>query len=158
MLPTAIDGTLKSNGIVYLVNPAGIMFGNGAVIQVGKFFAAAAHMSDADFVNGRNHFTDATGGVTNYGSINANEIHLVGSQVANFGQIVAGEGGVVTMTSGKDVYIGTVDGPTGSPRVMVKVSNATDTTTAGTGVTNSGKIEAGEIRLGAGRYVRGGDL
>ena len=151
-MPSAIDGTIKSNGIVYLVNPAGVMFGNGAVIQVGQFYAAAAHMTDADFAAGKNHFTDATGSVTNAGKIEAGEVHLVGATVANFGQIVAGTGnggGIVTMTSGNDVYIGTTDSPAGSPHIMVKVSADTTTTHAGTGVTNShGTISAGQISLG----------
>ncbi len=33
--PTNIDGTLLANGIVYFVNPAGVMFGSGAVVDVG---------------------------------------------------------------------------------------------------------------------------
>ncbi len=159
-VPTAIEGALKSNGIVYLVNPAGIIFGNGAIIQVGKFFAAAAHMTDGDFLGGRNHFTDAGGSVRNSGTITAKEVHLVGSQVANFGQIVAGEGGVVTMTAGKDVYIGVADSPTGGSRVMVKVSNDTGTTAAvgGDGGDEQRDDPGRPDSAGRGGYVRGGDL
>jgi filamentous hemagglutinin family protein len=158
-MPSAIDGTIKSNGIVYLVNPAGVMFGNGAVIQVGKFYAAAAHMTDNDFATGNDHFTDATGSVTNSGTIQAGEVHLVGAQVANFGQIISGTGnggGIVTMTAGKDVYIGTTDSPAGSPHIMIKVSADTTTTNSSTGVTNTGTISAGEIRLGAGDLYAAG--
>ena len=62
------------------------------------------------------------------------------------------------MTSGSDVYIGTVDTPGSSPHILVKVSQNTAATNAGTGVTNSGTISGGQINLGAGRFVRGGDL
>ena len=53
--PTAIDGNLFANGIVYMVNPAGVMFGQGAVINVGQIFAAAGNLSNSDFLQGINH-------------------------------------------------------------------------------------------------------
>ena len=33
--PSAIAGTLLANGIVYIVNPAGVYFANGALVNVG---------------------------------------------------------------------------------------------------------------------------
>ncbi|HVS70504.1 MAG TPA: filamentous hemagglutinin N-terminal domain-containing protein [Phycisphaerae bacterium] len=154
--PTRIDGSLISNGIVYLVNPAGIMFGQGAVINVGRFYAAAGHLSDSDFMAGKDHFTNVQSGVMNVGKIQAGEVHLVGTRVANFGAIVTGPQGIVTMTAGKDVYLGTPDGPASMPHVMVKVSGDTTSKNAGTGVTNAGTISSGTVQLGAGDVYAAG--
>ena len=65
---------------------------------------------------------------------------------------MAGQGGVVTMTSGKDVYIGTVSSPASTPLVMVKMSGAGGMSTSGTGVVNAGSVRApgGTVRIGAG--------
>ena len=48
--PTHIDGTLTANGIVYFVNPAGVYFGAGSVIDAAGIHAAAAQMTNADFL------------------------------------------------------------------------------------------------------------
>jgi filamentous hemagglutinin family protein len=157
--PTKIDGALLSNGRVYLVNPAGVMFGQGAVINVGGLFAAAGHLRDEDFLAGNNLFTGNVGTVRNDGLIRAGEVHLVGQNVANFGSIVTtGEAGIVTMTAGKEVFIGEAGSPTGSTSVLVKVSSDKAAEQAGTAVTNSGKIDAGkgQLHLGAGDVYAAG--
>lgn len=107
--PTRIDGSLIANGQVYLVNPAGIVFGPGSVVNVGAIFAAAARMSDQDFLNGVDRFTGLAGSVENHGTINAGFAALVGRYVANYGSIDTGEG-FITMASGDEVYIGELGG------------------------------------------------
>ena len=94
----------------------------------------------------------------NQGTISAQEVHLTGLNVANFGTIATGVGGLVTMTSGKDVYIGTVSSPASHPLVMVKVSNAGATQANGTGVVNAGSVRApgGQVQLGAGDLFAAG--
>ncbi|MGN6371367.1 MAG: filamentous hemagglutinin N-terminal domain-containing protein, partial [Phycisphaerae bacterium] len=158
--PTRIDGAITSNGAVWLVNPGGVFFGKGAVINTGQFVAAAAHVTDAAFVGGVKNFTGASGSVVNMGTINAQEVHLAGLNVANFGTIAAGDGGIVTMTSGKDVYIGTVSSPAAKPLVMVKVSNAgaAPAPGSGTGVVNAGSVRApgGQVVVGAGDLFAAG--
>ena len=137
---------------MYLVNPAGVMFGQGAVINVGGFFAAASHISDGDFLAGRDHFTDSTGTGTKAGYIGANEVHLVGAQVENSGEIVTdGSAGIVTLTAGKDVYIGETSNPASSPNITVKISGGA-TNAGGAAVKNSGRIDAGagQVMMGAG--------
>lgn len=47
-----IDGTLTSNGNVFIINPAGITFGNGAAVNVGGLIASTLDMSNADFLSG----------------------------------------------------------------------------------------------------------
>ncbi|GAG13163.1 unnamed protein product, partial [marine sediment metagenome] len=113
--PTHIDGSLRANGIVYFVNPAGIMFGRGAIINVGGIYAGAANLSNRDFLNRVNHFSDARGAVTNYGAIYADAAYLIGRRVANHGIIVGNKGGVMLL-AGEDVYIGERGG-----RMMVRL-------------------------------------
>ena len=79
--PSRIDGTLLANGRVYIVNPAGVFFGNGALVDVGQIYAAAGQIANEDFLNGIDHFTDLTGSVINDGAIIAEAVHLIGSQV-----------------------------------------------------------------------------
>ena len=55
--PTQIDGNLLANGIVYLVNPAGVYFGGKAVVDVAGLFAAAGAMNNQDFLARRDRFT-----------------------------------------------------------------------------------------------------
>lgn len=102
--PTRIDGSLLANGRVYLVNPAGVVFGKNAVIDAARFVAAAAKMTDQDFLRGNDHFGSVGGAVVNDGAVSAGSVHLIGRVVANHGTIVA-RGGVVTMLSGSDVLV-----------------------------------------------------
>jgi filamentous hemagglutinin family protein len=54
--PSAIFGTLSSNGRLVLVNPAGIAVGAGAVVDTAGFTASTLRMSDADALAGRLRF------------------------------------------------------------------------------------------------------
>src|SRR5262249_11742698 len=74
--PTQILGRLSTNGHVYLANPAGVFIGRGASIDVNGFHAAAGRISDADFLAGREHFTDLKGDVTNQGTISGPDVQL----------------------------------------------------------------------------------
>ncbi|MDB5871068.1 MAG: hypothetical protein JWQ07_510, partial [Ramlibacter sp.] len=51
--PSAIFGTLSSNGKLVLVNPSGIAVGAGAVVDTAGFTASTLRMSDADALAGR---------------------------------------------------------------------------------------------------------
>ncbi|RYF39268.1 MAG: filamentous hemagglutinin N-terminal domain-containing protein, partial [Comamonadaceae bacterium] len=77
--PSAIFGTLRSNGKLVLVNPAGIAVGAGAVVDTAGFTASTLRMSDADALAGRLVFGDGSGG----------------GALAVGGQIVARSGDVV---------------------------------------------------------------
>jgi filamentous hemagglutinin family protein len=104
-VPTEIMGTLIGNGQIFLVNPSGVIFGQGAVVNVGALYAAAGNMSSNDFVNGVYRFTDARGVVENRGHLQGDLIALVGGRVANHGTISA-PGGTVIMAAGEQVLIG----------------------------------------------------
>src|SRR5664279_6616532 len=48
--PSQILGTLWSNGRVFLVNPAGILFGSGATVDTAGFLATTSDIANADFM------------------------------------------------------------------------------------------------------------
>lgn len=146
-MPTRIDGSLIANGRVYLINPAGVMFGQGSVINVNQMYAAAGNLSDKDFVRGIDRFTNLRGEVSNYGSMTANYVALVGDRAANMGEIVAPQGTVV-MASGSEVLIGEKNG-----NVFLKISGEAAKNAAGqAGTENTGTINAkgGRVSMGAG--------
>jgi filamentous hemagglutinin family protein len=143
-MPSTLDGAIYANGNVYFVNPAGIYFGANAVVNVGGIFAAAGSISNEDFLNNVNRFTDLGGEVVNRGVINASsEVHLIGRRVANFGRIVSPEG-LITMTAGDDVLLGKRDG-----RVFARITGDAGANGA-TGVENHGSVDAGSGRVIAG--------
>jgi|GEM_PF-6217147 len=146
--PTQIDGNLNANGVVYFVNPAGVMFGAGAVVNVGQLYAAAGHMSDGDFLSGVNAFTDNTGSITNAGVIKAGDVTFSAQNISNNGTILTPTG-MVVMAAGKDVYVSIL----GSPfLVRVAGTSGSNLKRGETGVSNSGTINAsgGDVAIRAG--------
>ncbi|MFW6107375.1 MAG: filamentous hemagglutinin N-terminal domain-containing protein, partial [bacterium] len=147
--PSRIDGGLYANGIVYLVNPAGITFGPHAVVDVARLYAVAGQMTDADFLNHVDRFVASHGTVHNQGTIRTLDgAHLIGRQVINSGTIVA-ERGVVTLTSGEEVYLA----EEGS-RLMVRVDHpdapAQRGEVAPEGVVNEGTVQGEEVFFSSG--------
>lgn len=138
--PTQIDGILNANGIVYLVNPAGVTFGPNSVVDAAGIYAAAGSLSNSDFLNGINQFNNVTGDITQHGTINASTIAaLIGRNVHNTGTISVPNGTAI-LASGDSVLIGN---PLGG--VMVQV-HATPNTGEGS-ITDDGTIEAEQVSL-----------
>jgi len=95
-----IMGRLNANGQVYLINPSGILFGQGSAVNVGGLVASSLNLSDANFMAGNNRFEagGAGGAVINQGSIVAADggyVALLGAQVRNEGSITARLGSVM---------------------------------------------------------------
>ncbi len=49
---TQISGNLKANGQIYLINPNGILFGNGAVVDVGGLIASTLDVANSRIIGG----------------------------------------------------------------------------------------------------------
>jgi filamentous hemagglutinin family protein len=78
--PSLIFGKLSSNGNLMLINRNGILFGNGAEIDVHSLVATTSDMSNGSFMNGQYHFNispEFSNTITNHASITAAEGGLV---------------------------------------------------------------------------------
>ena len=119
--PSAILGTLQSNGRVFLINPNGITIGPGANIDVAGFLASTLNLSDADFLAGRMRFVQTPGAasVVNQGTITTatgGMVYLVGQDVQNSG-IIRSPQGEIMLAAGKSIEL--VDAQTPEVRVQV---------------------------------------
>ncbi|HEX6735208.1 MAG TPA: filamentous hemagglutinin N-terminal domain-containing protein, partial [Azonexus sp.] len=96
--PSQILGSLSANGQVFIVNPAGVLFGRGAQVNAQGILAASRDIAAADFMAGKNVFSGSgSGQVINEGSLQAatgGYVALIGAQVRNSGSISAPRGDV----------------------------------------------------------------
>jgi filamentous hemagglutinin family protein len=105
--PSAIFGSLSSNGRLVLVNPSGITVGAGAVIDTAGFTASALRMTDANALAGRLRFGDAAG-ITVEGRITARDgdIVLVAPQIAvGSSALLQAANGSTILAAGQQVEI-----------------------------------------------------
>ncbi|MHC4228431.1 MAG: two-partner secretion domain-containing protein, partial [Planctomycetota bacterium] len=108
-VPTEFNGILSANGRVFVVNPAGVIFGAGSTVNVTQLVASSLDITDSDFTAGNYEFiaADGFGEVINSGTINTSEgVALLGSRVLNYGTISTGPGGFVVMAAGDRVLLG----------------------------------------------------
>ncbi|MHC4507621.1 MAG: Ig-like domain-containing protein [Planctomycetota bacterium] len=109
--PTQFDGTLSGTDMrIFVVNPAGIVFGAGSRINVSQLVASGLNMSDADFLNATGEsptdlrFEGGDGIVRNHALIQANKVFLVGKKVINNYGIITPDG-LTVLAAGDNVYI-----------------------------------------------------
>ena len=106
--PSYIMGSLTSNGRVFLVNPSGVMFGNGAQVNVGGLVASTLDISNSNFMSGNYVFekNGSAGSISNLGTINANGgfVALLAPEVINQGLITANLG-TVALAAGDKVSL-----------------------------------------------------
>jgi len=110
-IPTEFNGALNANGRVFLVNPAGIIFGAGSTINVSQLVASGLNMSDEAFEavladsGNQMAFQGGNGNVTSRATIQAEDsVYLIGNKVINIGAIVA-PNGLLVMAAGDNVYL-----------------------------------------------------
>jgi filamentous hemagglutinin family protein len=109
--PSAIYGTLRSNGKLVLVNPSGIAVGAGAVVDTAGFTASTLRMTDADALAGRLRFgTDGKGGgalqVDGQVAAHAGDVVLIAPQVQVGAQaLVQAPNGSVVLAAGQQVEV-----------------------------------------------------
>lgn len=149
--PSHILGSLNSNGQVFLVNPAGVVFGKTATVNVGSLIASSLNISDQNFLSGNYVFQIDESGkgsfIKNEGIIQTADkglALLLGSTVENSGSIIAPDGTAaiavgdkVTLNMGENHAVKvTVD-----EAVKEAVENFTDA------LTQSGNIHAKSAEL-----------
>ena len=168
-----IDGTLTAVGNVFIINPAGIIFGGDSNVTVGSLVASTMDIADDDFLSGvgtgnyqfQPALTPLPGAVTdvnkvtNSGNITADRggtVAFIGSALRNNGDITT-PGGTVVFGSGNQVtldFVGdgltqiTVNGPGVSYQPPVGGSGQTDPRVNGI-AENSGTIiaDGGQILM-----------
>ncbi|MCC7703651.1 filamentous hemagglutinin N-terminal domain-containing protein [Janthinobacterium sp. GW460P] len=104
---TTILGNLSANGKVFIVNPNGVLFGQGASVNTAGLVASTLDISNADFMAGKYQFAgNGTGKVLNQGSISApgGYVALLGAHVSNEGTIQARLGSVA-LAAGKAITL-----------------------------------------------------
>ena len=105
---SSIKGQLDANGRVFLVNPNGVVVGQGAQVNVGSLVATTQAISDADFLKDNYHFSGTSNAeIINNGTLTAapgGNIALLGSQVRNDG-IIQAHMGRVALGAGEDFTV-----------------------------------------------------
>lgn len=147
--PSLISGNVNAPGHIYFVNSNGIIFGNGAQINVGSLTATSLDISDTLFKDGvvsnakaasfglsgevNNGFVRVEAGAA-LTSDTGGRVMLLAPEVTNSGVITTPEGQTI-LAAGQKVYLAKSDDPAG---LLVEVD-------AGGSATNLGEIVA---RLG----------
>ncbi len=113
--PSEILGQLLSNGKVFLINPNGIVFGAGSVVDTQGLLASSLNLSNRDFLTGNYHFMAGsnTGNIVNEGIIRTGKdgnIILIAPSITNNG-IIKSEGGRITLAAGQELTITNLDDP-----------------------------------------------
>ena len=111
-----IQGSLKANGQVFLLNPNGVLFSPTAQVNAGALVASTLNLKNEDFLAGRYAFEgSSSNAVINQGNITAaasGGVALVAARVTNTGSINAqrgnallGAGSKVTLDFGGPVKL-----------------------------------------------------
>lgn len=179
--PSQIQGQIKGDGTVMLVNRNGIIFSGSSQVNVRNLAAVAANISDEQFSK-RGLYVDATGSQPTFtdaaGKVEVQqgaliETHraatstagggyalLLGSEVENAGSIITAKG-QTTLAAGDSFYIRRGQGTSGNLRSTTRGNEVATSLkpggSAGT-VINSGLIQAstGDITLTGHRVEQNG--
>ena len=121
-----IQGTLKGTGNIYLVNPNGILIGDGATVNVGSLHLSTRSLTADQLAN----YSAATGALfkndnaavgdgINLGNLNANVISVEGNNITfkNVADVNNGSAENVKLTanSGGEIHIGSATGGASGP-------------------------------------------
>ena len=151
---TQFYGDLNAEGMrIFIINPSGILFGEGSTVNVNQLVASSLGISNEDFMNGHYDFIAGEGEIggiiNNSDDITATEgVALIGKYVQNNGAIeTTNEGGFVVMAAGDRVLLG----EPGS-NILVEMSSVTIDEEGDGEVINNGEITApsGTVVLAAG--------
>ena len=133
-----IQGSLLANGQVLIQNANGVLFGKGAIVNVGSLLATTKSIDANQFMAGGPLQLSSTGtnaSVVNDGTIQAQGfVTLMGDQVRNSGSITTAQGGQVVLAAGDSATVALPNGQ----GIQLTLTNAT----ANALVENSGTIKA----------------
>ena len=160
--PSSIYGSLSANGILYLINPSGILVGPGGTVNAASFMASTLDVSTEQFMNAKNggamNFVGSSGeSIVNQGNITAEkgDVFLVAQKVENRGTINAANGAVGMVGSGQstDVMVHEVGGKGFAIRVAQLQGEAATGSNRdlpdGEELLNEGSINAAQAELNA---------
>jgi filamentous hemagglutinin family protein len=106
-----IMGRLNANGQIYLINPNGVLFGQGSQVNVGGLVASTLDISDADAASDKRTFSSTANGdegkIINQGTLTAADggyVALLGGQVSNQG-IIQARLGTVALAAGNKITL-----------------------------------------------------
>jgi len=170
--PSTIAGQLSANGRVFIVNPNGVIFSQGAQIDVGALIASTLNIGNADFMAGRYQFKAdgqvLQGTVVNQGNIKAVQAALLGAEVRNSGTIEANTalaaGESITLQLGTSDLQVAVDaaglralvdnqGLIRAPGGQIILTAAGRDSLLRAAVTNTGTLDANSVSTEGGRIV-----
>jgi filamentous hemagglutinin family protein len=139
--PSSILGTLTANGRIFLINPNGVLFGQGSKVDTAGLVASTLNISNADFLAGRYTFVGPGGAVVNQGYISSpgGFVSLLGSAVENSG-IIEAELGSIALASGNATTL-KLD-PAGQISVVVDESTIANLDNKDAAVKNTGTLAA----------------
>lgn len=97
---SSIMGSLTANGKVFILNPNGVLFGNGAQVNVGGLVASTLSLSNANFMAGNFNFTGNgnNASIVNNANINIAQggtLAFIAPVIKNNGTIIASQGSVI---------------------------------------------------------------
>ena len=108
--PSSIFGKLTSNGSLMLINRNGILFGDGAEVDVHSLVATTSDISNKNFFNGQYNFNvspEISNAINNRGTITAAEgglvafvapgVHNTGIINARLGKVSLASGNIFTL-------------------------------------------------------------
>ena len=160
--PSSIYGSLSANGILYLINPSGILVGPGGTVNAASFMASTLDVSTEQFMNAKNragmNFYGSSGeSIINQGNITAEkgDVFLIAQKVENRGTINAANGTVGMVGSGQntDVMVHEVGGKGFAIRVAQLQGEAATGSNRdlpdGEELLNEGSINAAQAELNA---------
>lgn len=143
---TQIDGLVKANGRVYLLNPKGVVIGKDGVVNASSFVASTLDLDNETFFKNHDLLFKGNSGakIVNLGKIEAlgGDVFLLAKAVLNEGTIEA-EGGLVGMAAASEVLIK----PEGEQRIFIAPKGGFDKEK--TGIENKGLILAAQAELRA---------
>ena len=119
---SVIDGAIRANGQVILVNSNGITFGRGSEVNAAAVVASTLNIANQEFMDGKASFKDdgtgvgaKAGKIINKGTISTNQtsnesgeggfIALLAPEVRNQGYLLAQKGGTVAIGSGSHITL-----------------------------------------------------